>query len=1024
MSNYSAHDFAQWFESIHGYQPYPWQSRLVGEILAHQDGDPLNAGWPDVLDLPTGSGKTTAIDIAIYTQAANPIRAPRRIVYVVDRRAIVSQTADHVRKLQVSLLHPKGEVQERIAQDLRSRMAHASSERTPLLVAELRGGIALDDEWASEPDIPAVLISTVDQVGSRLLFRGYGVSPRMRPVHAGLLGNDCLWLLDEVHLSKPFALTLNQLKAMGDQRIKGGLPIRNGVVQMSATPVDKSAERFFRLDPVTDIEESPRLRERVQAEKQAQLKILKLQGAKRPEDVHIARIPQEAKRIKGNVIGVIVNRVETAVKVARGIQALDQDAVVVTLTGRMRPLERETVWKEVDRYARAGRNRSNDTRRVYIVSTQTIEAGADLDFDAMVTEVASMDALVQRAGRVDRRGELSAAGTPAQILIVAASSQTGSKYEDPVYGNALRDTWELLNGLHGTNTFDMGPASTELGTPDERLMCSTPQVRTTQLAEHHLDALCQTCPEPTTQPDVAYHLHGVQSSRAEVSVIWRGELPLTWASPALGEGFVGDNDFAILVEQLLLCPPRTTEAIDLPLPAFMRWAQNQTHSARAHSVTPSMVPVGVADVDRYVPMEDEGSFLGTEAFVLRWAGAESTLIPVSEVRNGDTLIVPLAWGGISSGNWDAEAIERVRDLGDLAQFKRALDYQGELPCIRLSPWFGWPAIGGMAAASDADRGALGKADRLRMLSSLSEGLTNLSNHPGSLPSDQVDLLAAFTPKRLVVCERVGDDAYPSKNDRRLEDGFKEPSRVYLTVVGQPIAARSGSVKQLVFETDGSDEASSLIGDALSLETHSDDVAATAAAYARSLGIDSCAEALRLAGSFHDLGKADPRFQTILHGGDVVRAAAAEHLLAKSAESPRNGAQALAIIEQSGYPRGTRHELMSLALLESLTDEAPADFDLIKYLVTTHHGMCRALPPRQDRSQSIEVTVEREGYTMTAQTVHGLDEVSSGITKRFWAMTEQFGWYGLAWLEATLRLADHHESARRAVQADSKKERKP
>jgi CRISPR-associated endonuclease/helicase Cas3 len=61
--------------------------------------------WPRVLDLPTASGKTTCIDIALFALALDASAAPaerwcpRRIAMVVDRRVVVDQAADRGRKL-------------------------------------------------------------------------------------------------------------------------------------------------------------------------------------------------------------------------------------------------------------------------------------------------------------------------------------------------------------------------------------------------------------------------------------------------------------------------------------------------------------------------------------------------------------------------------------------------------------------------------------------------------------------------------------------------------------------------------------------------------------------------------------------------------------------------------------------------------------------------------------------------------------------------------------------------------------
>ena len=112
----------------------------------------------------------------------------------------------------------------------------------------LRGGVPLDGEWFKRPEQPWVMVSTVDQFGSRLLFRGYGVSSGMRPVHAGLAGNDCLVILDEVHLSRAFAATLREVSSNGAIpgicSVGGGLPHRFPIVEMSATPANENGNRF------------------------------------------------------------------------------------------------------------------------------------------------------------------------------------------------------------------------------------------------------------------------------------------------------------------------------------------------------------------------------------------------------------------------------------------------------------------------------------------------------------------------------------------------------------------------------------------------------------------------------------------------------------------------------------------------------------------------------------------------------------------------------------------------------------
>ena len=45
------------FERLTGFSPYPWQRRLFAELAAGR--------WPEVVDLPTGAGKTSILWIWI-----------------------------------------------------------------------------------------------------------------------------------------------------------------------------------------------------------------------------------------------------------------------------------------------------------------------------------------------------------------------------------------------------------------------------------------------------------------------------------------------------------------------------------------------------------------------------------------------------------------------------------------------------------------------------------------------------------------------------------------------------------------------------------------------------------------------------------------------------------------------------------------------------------------------------------------------------------------------------------------------
>ena len=194
------------FHALTGENPYPWQRRLYMEFVAGQ--------VPVALSIPTGLGKTESVLLALLAQLVNP-ELPRRVVYIVDRRAIVDQTAVAIR----GWIDRIGAVPE-LARAF-DRCA-AFPGPCPVGLGVLRGGLADDGEWRVDPARPTVVVGSIDMVGSRLLFSGYGAGRSRRAMDAGLLGHDALVMLDEAHLAPVMG---EMLRALARLRAGAELPV-------------------------------------------------------------------------------------------------------------------------------------------------------------------------------------------------------------------------------------------------------------------------------------------------------------------------------------------------------------------------------------------------------------------------------------------------------------------------------------------------------------------------------------------------------------------------------------------------------------------------------------------------------------------------------------------------------------------------------------------------------------------------------------------------------------------------------
>ncbi len=921
----TAADFPAFFEGVHDHPPFPWQQRLTRRVLERKT-------WPGVIDLPTGAGKTAVLDTAIFCLAVDAESFPRRTVFVIDRRIVVDQVCERAERIRDRVKNAEtgvlGVVKERLAN---------LSDGDPLDVAALRGGIPLDNQWARQPDRPWVVVSTVDQFGSRLLFRGYGIRPGMQPIHAGLAGNDCLVVLDEVHLSAPFAETLQEVDKQATPNWHCNLPRRFHVVQMSATPVGETADCFTLATEDGACEE---LRRRVEARKEA--KLVEVPTARSvPKSVlrTMNAIKKSHTASNGHTVGIVVNRVGTARDVHGALCEAGFESHLIT--GRMRPLDRRAVLDATESLLDPDRGDGHEGITT-VVATQAIEVGADFSFDSLITECAPSDSLRQRFGRLDRRGTCQErTGTPAQAWILGVRTVLNSKKPDPVYGDAVKAAWSELQQRAQDGTVELTNDVWKAITNYETV---APRQQAPLLLKTHLDVWCQTNPQPPIQPDVASFLHGMdQQASADVSLIWRWDRT---------------ND------ALRLVPPRQAEFLQVPIGAVRTWLTG-------------MEPADFADVDRGNNTEfDEGA---TDIECWRWEGFDQDLTAIKNVRDirpGDILLVHPERGGIRSGTWDPEANQTVADLGDRAQWEHGrrgtLRLDPQLPYIEAPPR---PDVDGVETDSTAKR----IRDWLQELRDKEAGTGNW------LAGAAEELLSRGFRPDLVGDVEVG--------------GYYIVSQTY----GSQRSRAAGKPKVDSEVLDSSDPANSLIGTGIPLGHHLKGVARRATEFAERLRLPQVLkDDIRLAAEFHDIGKVDPRFQFLLVGGDPVELATREEPLAKSLPEVKR------IRTNTRIPR---HEIMSVAMLDSSPDVLAGahDRDLVLHLIGTHHGWGRPLLPVEADEDPQELAYPFEGRTLSSATDLSEGSLALDMADRFWRLIERYGYHGLAWLEAILRLADHRQS---------------
>lgn len=372
-------EYSQFFTDVTGHAPYPYQSRLA------------TAPLPEILDIPTGLGKTSAVIVAWLWRLLQNGDAPRRLVYCLPMRVLVEQIAQ-VARVWMENACPSFE-QQSIA---------------PPTVHVLMGG-ELDECWERSPESSAILVGTQDMLLSRALNRGYAMSRYRWPVHFALLNNDCLWIYDETQVMGVGLETGAQLQVFRQNLGTLG-PGRS--LWMSATldstrlaTVDRPAGQggLRQAGLTTDDAAHTQVHQRLEASKPVQC-----MGPRAAAESLNAYAPGVAKDVlnlhakRPGLTLVVLNRVGRAQAVYQAmIEQIGSGAAEggsPTAIGLI-----HSRYRKADRASRQQLLHTEGNR--IVVATQALEAGVDVSARTLVTELAPWPSLVQRFGRCNRAGE-------------------------------------------------------------------------------------------------------------------------------------------------------------------------------------------------------------------------------------------------------------------------------------------------------------------------------------------------------------------------------------------------------------------------------------------------------------------------------------------------------------------------------------------------------------------------------------------------------------------------------------------
>jgi CRISPR-associated endonuclease/helicase Cas3 len=1026
--------FAEFLRLAHGadVKPYPWQARLAERCAQSEP--------PSLIAVPTGAGKTTTIDALVWALAHQADRpaAERtvgvRIVWAIDRRILVDEVHKHAATLAQTLDDALGDEGDPL-HDLAGRLAMIS-DAAPLVATRWRGGLeGRPERWG--PLQPQVITSTIAQIGSRLLFRGYGVGRRSLAVEAGLAACDTTICLDEAHLAEPFRETVEAIRDHRKASERGLALPGLRTITLTATPSRDAGDALT-------IEDGDRLAlgSRFTGQKRA---VLVEPEPGEGEAAQVKRLVAAAASYvqEGSpTVACVVNTVRRARAVFDLLsKELVDEAEIALLVGPQRPADRDRMLKQ---HWGALFEGTAGKRPLVCVATQTFEVGLDADVAAMVTESASAMALVQRLGRLNRRGTISGRAT-----IVRDEGSWLYAEEEPA-------AWEWLQGLVADDgAIDLSVAALAEHPPPQP--SRTPCAAT--LTSEVVELLAQTAPSPGAwrEPDPDVFLRGPEAKPvAEVALCWRSDL----RPDRVGKEF--DQYRSMLLK---LVSPQRQELLTLSLTAARallaaRYPERRDQAASAAKA--ALLEADVEDSMRETSLPDPRRSHGMVPFVVlrgqevhsgtlnsAKAGSngaeedEASAISPSAIRAGDIVVLPTSAGG-ADDNGLAPLQPRDEPASDVAPDRQP--YGDPVP-VRLTPQAlagvgemqigpkRWERI--VAACAKAEQAIVntsGQKARAQRVDRLIEHLRTpglLAEHeglgllvPGSLRRDGWTVML-----RSVTAADADGAPHLSKVDFGADELDDAHDAIEPEVDLDEVPPTDDSIAELRNPERVWVLLPIRVKDAENDDRHLGDEREppTIDQHARAVGekVKECAERLRLAPALttalvlaaraHDHGKADARTQAFYRRGVYALAATP---IAKSEFGTHDPRTARIATLLAGMPKRQRHEIASVAVLDDALSSGAvemelngADRDLALHVVGVHHGLGRPVPEMPEGGR-VPRSFEIDAAGVAGRAVgDGRDGWANGAwLERFWQVFERYGPWGMAYLEALLVLSDRAVSA--------------